>query len=130
MGWLFMNCTRADLIRKLTEASDTEQANLKTLAHTLRGNVLWSVVEISYKQEPNPPERFIRCDLLQRYGERWGFKPMDESWHPYYYTCPLSYLDLAPEKSPEWREKVREYHAARRAQHSRRKLERSRHAHA
>ena len=34
--------------------------------------------------------------------------------HPYYYTCPLSYLDLAPEQSADWRAGVRAYHARRR----------------
>lgn len=34
--------------------------------------------------------------------------------HPYYYSCPLSYLDLAPEQSAEWRAGVRAYHARRR----------------
>ena len=38
----------------------------------------------------------------------------DESMHPYYYTCPLSYLDLAPEQSADWRAGVRAYHARRR----------------
>jgi hypothetical protein len=48
----------------------------------------------------------------------WGYKSMDESMGPAYYTCPLSYLDMVPmPDSPyarEWREKVREYHAKQR----------------
>jgi hypothetical protein len=36
---------------------------------------------------------------------------MEETSHPYQYSCPISYLDMAPEKCAEWREKVREYHA-------------------
>jgi hypothetical protein len=34
--------------------------------------------------------------------------------HPYYYSCPLSYLDLAPEQSADWRAGVRAYHVRRR----------------
>lgn len=33
---------------------------------------------------------------------------------PYYYSCPLRYLDMAKELSPGWREKVRAYHTQRR----------------
>jgi hypothetical protein len=33
--------------------------------------------------------------------------------HPYYYSCPLRFLDLAPEQSRAWREGVRAYHAQR-----------------
>ena len=51
---------------------------------------------------------------LERSGGQWGYKPLDESMHPYYYSCPLSYLDLAPEQSAEWRAGVRAYHARRR----------------
>ncbi|MCK5431218.1 MAG: hypothetical protein KAJ03_00670, partial [Gammaproteobacteria bacterium] len=40
----------------------------------------------------------------------WGYKPLSEAEHPYYYTCPLSYLKLAPPTSPEWREMVRAHH--------------------
>jgi hypothetical protein len=62
--------------------------------------------------------RFIGCHLLQRsvetrYGRKvvsWGYKSMDESVHPYYYSCPLSYLDEVPAECGEWRDKVRLYH--------------------
>jgi hypothetical protein len=37
---------------------------------------------------------------------------MSEQVHPYYYSCPLAYLDMVPEvKCEEWRALVREYHA-------------------
>jgi hypothetical protein len=87
----------------------------------LRGNVLWSVVELTAKVEgvhrdlaPGQSLRYIRCDLLERSGNQWGYKPLEESMHPYYYSCPLSYLDLAPEQSADWRAGVRAYHARRR----------------
>lgn len=83
--------------------------------------MLWSVVELTAKVEgvhrdlaPGQSLRYIRCDLLERSGNQWGYKPLDESMHPYYYSCPLSYLDLAPEQSADWRAGVRAYHARRR----------------
>ncbi|MDO7894611.1 hypothetical protein Q5Z23_33160, partial [Pseudomonas aeruginosa] len=100
---------------------ETERASVKVIAHALRGNVLWSVTEVTAKVEgvhrhlaPGQSLRYIRCDLLERSGDQWGYKPLDESMHPYYYTCPLSYLDLAPEQSADWRAGVRAYHARRR----------------
>lgn len=53
---------------------------------------------------------YILLDLLARpgHGMGWGSKGMDESSHPYYYSCPVAWLDLAPETCPAWRKIVRE----------------------
>lgn len=103
MGWLFtQGASRKDIIERLTK---NETGYPQTLKHCTRGNILWSVVE-----NPNG-ERFIRCDKLQRGNGGWGYKDMAESMHPFYYTCPLGYLDMVPVACEDWREKVREYHA-------------------
>ncbi|HEP8940040.1 TPA: hypothetical protein VDU81_004134 [Pseudomonas aeruginosa] len=121
MGWLYFSYSRSELIHHLIQPEDHPQASIRVIAHTLRGNVLWSVVEITAKVKgvhkdlaPGESLRYIRCDLLQRSGDQWGYKGMDESVHPLYYTCPLGYLDMTPVQSPEWREHVRAYHAQRR----------------
>jgi hypothetical protein len=121
MGWLFSSRTRSELILDLIQPEDRERASVRVIAHTLRGNVLWSVVEITAKAEgvhqdlaPGESMCYICCDLLQHSGGQWGYKGMDESMSPYYYTCPLRYLAMAKEISPDWREKVRAYHAQRR----------------
>ena len=121
MGWFFSPQSRPELIAELIQPQETERASVKVIAHALRGNVLWSVAEITAKVEgvhpkldPGESLRFIRCDLLERSGGEWGYKPMDEAMHPYYYSCPMSYLDMVPEQSREWREGVRAYHARRR----------------
>lgn len=121
MVWLFSSRTRSELIRDLTRPEDQARAHVRVIAHTLRGNVLWSVSEVTAKTEgvhpglaPGESMRYIRCDLLQRSGGEWGYKAMDESMTPYYYNCPLRYLDMAKELSPGWREQVRAYHAQRR----------------
>ena len=40
---------------------------------------------------------------------------MDESVHPFFYSCPLGYLEMVPIETsggnPEWRVGVRAYHA-------------------
>lgn len=33
--------------------------------------------------------------------------------HPYYYSCPLQYLDLAPVANADWRARVQVYHRYR-----------------
>jgi hypothetical protein len=75
--------------------------------------VLWTVWE--HRRREGAVDRYIGCDLLagQR-GYCWGYKDMEESMGPCYYTCPLKYLDLVPEPDSR-RAKVRAYHAKRRA---------------
>lgn len=118
MGWYFSPQSRSELIAEIIAPRENERAGMKTVAHTLRGNVLWSVAEVTAKAEdayrglaPGQSVRFIRCHLLERSGDTWGCKALEESMHPYYYSCPLSYLDMAPEQSEAWRAGVRAYHA-------------------
>lgn len=119
MGWYFSRQTRDQLIRELTTPPESEQARSEVIAHALRGNVLWSVVRVIPKQvgafdlKEEKPTTFIRCDLLQGSQGEWGYKPLDESMHPYYYSCPLSYLEMAPLRSEAWREGVRACHRRR-----------------
>lgn len=115
MGWTFSEAwpTKADLVRHLTGPGYGGEC-LRCLRHALRGNVLWTIHE-RYKADGSSV-RFIGCFLLRRDRDcGWGYKDMDESMGPYYYTCPLSFLDDTPCSgvgySREWREKVREYRA-------------------
>lgn len=111
MGWLFMSgYSRNDVIRERTKSWSNERLTSVCLKHALRGNVLWAVWEHQFKD--GSTDRFIACDLLQRQKEYgWGYKDLEESMHPSYYTCPLSFLDLAPPTCEEWRQGVRAYHA-------------------
>ncbi|MCP5348799.1 MAG: hypothetical protein H7A04_18255 [Pseudomonadales bacterium] len=124
MGWYYSRQTRAQLIQELIQPQEGERAYYDVIAHALRGNVLWSVVRITAKQagifglDIGETTSFIRCDLLQGSGGEWGHKPLEESMHPYYYSCPVRYLDMAPEQCREWREGVRDYHARRNARNN------------
>jgi hypothetical protein len=129
MGWLFpYGATRRSLIAERIKDWDrtTDTAVLVTttcIAHCYRGGVfsgvLWSVWERRFSKDnadTEPTQRWIQCDLLQyqqNYG--WGYKDMEESMHPYFYSCPLGYLKLVPIEqfggSEAWREGVRAYHA-------------------
>ncbi len=114
MGWLFTyDASKADIIRDLTAPEENETRRWETIAHCVRGNVLWAVVEITYKQE-NRRKRFIACYLLAKQdGCGWGYKDMEESMHPYYYSCPLKYLDMVPVANADWRTEVQTYHRNR-----------------
>jgi len=121
MGWYFSKCSRSELIQELISPHDTERTSVKIIAHALRGDVLWSVVEITYKQSDahsghasGETARHIRCDLLDRQGDEWGHKPIVEAMHPFYYSCPLAFLSMAPVQCPGWREGVRAYHVRHR----------------
>jgi len=129
MGWLFRyGSIRKELIDERTqawEAAGPEGITVRTacLAHCYRGNrfsgILWSVWERTFVKNgvaAMKAERWIVCDLLRHQaGYGWGFKDMEESMHPFYYSCPLGYLKLVPAEDhggcPEWRQGVREYHA-------------------
>ena len=127
MGWLFFANTRGKLIEELTKASESEFARRETVKYTLRGNVLWSIVRVTPKanttsgneQGRGETTTYIACDLLQKNDGQWGYKGLNESMYPYYYTCPLSYLEMVPPVCPEWRANVRNYHQNRKAKKSR-----------
>ena len=127
MGWYYTNGgTRQGLIKELTGSREHTRPDglvVKTtcLAHCYRGNVysgvLWSVFESRFFKdgaETESVKRWIGCDLMQRYKGNWGHKPMCEEMHPYYYSVPLSYLEMVQLETfggnAEWRQAVADYH--------------------
>ena len=111
MGWtVYDNLPRAEIIRRLTKTDENETHRHETIKHCLRGNVMWAVIEITYKPT-NQVKRLIGCYLLQQFeGKRWGFKDISEAAYPPSPTCPLSYLDMTLIANTEWRKEVRAYH--------------------
>ena len=129
MGWLFKSgSTRRELIAERIEGWERTHDNglritTTCLAHCYRGGcfsgVLWSVWERTFEKDAQPtekPQRWIQCDLLyfNKRHDGWGYKDMEESMGPYYYSCPQKYLDLVPLDiyggNAEWREQVIEHH--------------------
>ena len=114
MGWSFGWKSRAELIEHLTRTQENESGKWETTKHCTVGNVLWAV-QVHTDKQAQTVTPFILCCLLQGGGE-WGYKDMTESMGPYYYTCPVAYFDLVPEANKNWRAKVREHHAFKKAQ--------------
>lgn len=116
MGWSYgFGDTKRDVIRYWTEERPWGEGKVGVaIKHCVRGKVLWTVHEIREKETGKAIVRFIGCFLMQTDGNgNWGYKDMEESMGPCYYSCPLAYLDMVPmpegEYAPKWREAVREY---------------------
>ena len=124
------------------------------LAHCYRGGVFkgtfYAVHERTAFEPGKAPdvERWIEVTLMQCHnfpgeGRSWGYKDMEETMGPCEVSCPLGYLAMVPERTcpPDckrcaedscsglwarrWRERVRKYHAERKAKREQRKAERS-----
>jgi len=115
MGWEYAWNSRKELIAHLCD----ESTGCKTIARkatTERGeSVLWAVHELGPEHKESPGLRFIVCYLIGHDRGLYGYKEMGETMGPFYYSCPLSFLDMVPEPEgenvKEWRERVRKYHA-------------------
>jgi hypothetical protein len=114
MGWTFtFQQDRKAFIAEITSAAHFS-ASYTPIESRVVGNHVWQLVE------KEGGIRFITLDLIAKDRRQgWGYKGMDESWGPYHYDCPLSLLDKASiidnESANAWRQKVREYHAAKQA---------------
>jgi hypothetical protein len=111
MGTTFTKgASKADIIREIRSL-----AGAGMLQSSVVGSVLWTVEE--YTQPEGGVRRIIGCYLLRASrGFGWGYKAMDESVGPSYYSCPLRFLTAQPvawnEYSLGWREKVKAFHQA------------------
>jgi hypothetical protein len=127
MGWYYTNGpTRKELISELSEGrirTSDQGVTITTtcLASCYRGGVfsgtLWSVWQRTFSisgTQASPNQRWIKCDLMRCDNGLWGHKPLEESMHPYHYSCPLGYLAKVPLEefggNAEWREGVQSYH--------------------
>jgi len=115
---IFRDYNKQDMIDHLKQPFENEKVCGKTVTSCVFGNTMWSVVEViakvdgAYGLAVGESLRFIALHLLEKHGDYgWGYKDMCEAMSPYYYNCPLTYLNITPEKSPEWRAKVRAWHA-------------------
>ncbi len=126
MGWLYYAPSKEALIQDLLDDCESEKLKRRSLDSFLvqEGDqlVLWSVAEITAKDDSTAGLKtgqvlkLICCNLLDRSGSTWGVKRLDEAMGPYYYSCPLRFLDMADELSPSWRKAVLKCHLANKLQ--------------
>ena len=123
MGWLYTShTTRKQLIEELTKTSDNAHHRHETLRHCVRGNVMWCKNRYTEKSTGRT-ETYIECVLLSISNAGAGYKILSEASGPNYVHCPLSYLEGLSEPPEDsfarnWRLKVREYWADRRAKNA------------
>lgn len=104
MGWVFLYDApnKSDVVADCTRGSDT----IKCIRKTTVGYELWTVW---HNIKTN--EKVIILFLLAKQNGNWGYKNMSEAMHPYFYKCPLSFLNEVPVSNQDWRNKVIDYHA-------------------
>ncbi|EOB8995972.1 hypothetical protein, partial [Pseudomonas aeruginosa] len=120
MGWLFSHQTKEDLLRELLAPTSTFAGSTKVLAHAVSGNELWTVVKRTFHlagfyfgKPAGHSITMIELHLLDCSAGQWGYKTIPESAGPFYYGCPLEFLDLAhDEVNQEWRERLTHEHQA------------------
>lgn len=110
MGWTFpFNASRSQVIDELTREQSSDGRVFRTHRKCFRGNTMYALHESGPEGDTR---KWIGIYLLQRHRGDWGYKDMCEDMHPYYYDCPVSYLDEADEatteNAKEWRRLVRE----------------------
>ena len=84
------------------------------LAYRCVKNSLWYVRETTTTKPDGTVtvEKWIGLSLLDKDGSYgWGHKDMDEAMGPYDDTCPVEFLDMAPQPDGEfcakWRDAIR-----------------------
>lgn len=103
MGWTGSNMSRSERVAEILGGGGT----WKLLASKMVGNCLWSVWDTPKNGN------VILLHLFERRGGMTLDKGMDESMGPFYYSCPLKFLEMAPCLNQWWRTKVRKFHEDR-----------------
>ena len=120
MGWLFSHQTKEDLLRKLLAPTSAFAGSTEVLAHAVSGNELWTVVKRTFHlagfyfgKPAGHSITMIELHLLDCSAGQWGYKTIPEKAGPFYYGCPLEFLDLAhDETNQEWRDRLTQEHQA------------------
>jgi hypothetical protein len=119
MGWT--TCIGYDkerLLRDRLRDKSNGTTEWKVIAHSLRGNNLWYVVErTDHGDGYKKVYRYIALDLIgyDPHSKGWGYKDLCETMGPAEKNCPLKFLDMVPVPCDygyghQWREEVRAWH--------------------
>lgn len=79
--------------------------------------ILWSVwrVRTLNGEAIASHQDYIRCTLLERTAHGWACKHLSEDEGPYYYSCPLRFLEMTTccgMYAHQWRVHVRQHHGS------------------
>ena len=131
MGWDYTKgATKGQIVKELVKEQPLRDAQtwsnakqqivdagykiaVKVLAHKVVKSSLWAVREVTKKYPDGKVEveTYIYLGLLgSKKDFGWGYNSYCEQEGPFYYDCPLEFLDMVPPVDESWREKVREWH--------------------
>lgn len=102
MGWTFSYSATEK--KQIIEDCTRDCSSAKCIKKSLNSNELWTI------WEDNTGNKIIVLFLLACRDKHWGYKDMTESMHPYYYKCPMSFLEEVPVVCQPWRDSVKAYH--------------------
>lgn len=109
MGWTYQRqaISKKDFINGIRE--NYRSSGYQILRSRLVGKCLWTVVVTP--NEGNTPTIYV--DLIDKSEGCYGQKTMSIDEHPYYYNCPLEYLEfICPQSynARSWVENVLRHH--------------------
>lgn len=92
-------------------AQDGCRINTVAADFAARPLILWAAIEVVQGpacSDPRGHAGFIACVLIERIRGAWGYKFMDETMGPYYYSVPPAYLTMVPcpKGAERWRAAV------------------------
>ena len=106
MSWTFLY--NAPDKNQVIEECTLTSGSLCCIKKTTNGNELWTLW-----LDNSSGTKSIALFLLARRDNTWGYKYISEASGPYYYKCPLAFLEEAPVQNQSWRDKVLVYHNER-----------------
>lgn len=106
--------TKQELVDQVTRTWSNDYYRFECIKKSMRGRQLWTVWERT-NMKSGEVARTICLFLFSSFVEYdisgkntvYGYKSMQESSHPFYYDCPVSFLKMTTEgENPAWREEV------------------------
>jgi len=107
MGWYGNYNSVEEIKTEITCNTETTTYKQSTIVYDYEKqcNVIWGIVHI-VKENID----VIFCAIIQKQNKMYMYKPMDESVHPFYYSCPIKFLAETTVQSKQWRQNVYAYH--------------------
>lgn len=103
MGWTSNDGGRENVTKRQRQPWTTVSGNTVTvLKHHRHKDQDWFLCEVR-----DPAGNFVSKSIQLTVWEGGAHKEMSAAMHPYYYGCPVSWLDEVPEENATWRAAVR-----------------------
>jgi hypothetical protein len=106
MGWTSGDGSRKQVVAEYNKPeTNSSGVKIEPLKHKAVRDEDWFLTRYTM------PDGAVKTIIWVMIWEAGMHKEMDEMVHPFYYGCPVEWLDEAPETSAEWRKEVRSRNA-------------------